>query len=59
MWLQLKPNIARKGNIYKVTIGDKVYKTCATCGAFFEVKSNAAKYCPHCRKGYNRQKAFI
>ena len=55
MWLQLTPNIARKGNIYKVTIGTKTYKTCATCGAFFEAKSNAAKYCPHCRKGYNRK----
>lgn len=55
MWLQLTPNIARKGRIYKVTIGTKTYKTCATCGAFFEAKCNAAKYCPHCRKGYNRQ----
>lgn len=51
MWLQLTPNVARKGNIYKVTIGTKVYKTCAICGAFYEAKSNAAKYCPQLSKG--------
>lgn len=55
MWERLTHNVAKRGNIYRVNIGAETYKTCAICGKFFEAKSNAAKYCPHCRKGYNRR----